>query len=181
MDEEAAIEEQLRRSVRPDTEDVPKHVLHCLERDQADGVVQEMHRHICEHHQAGNEPQTPDHRSTFWRCRRIANLQLPAPRFLCLGRRRQASLRSLGCKASPSAEHMFYVRRAALPNAVLITIGSRRGAFHAGLGFTGMISAGDRQGFGGSAISVRSPAGPLKSFDLVMNYRTKTQWPRHLA
>ena len=35
--------------------------------------------------------------------------------------------------------------------------------FHAGLGFTGMISAGDRQGFGGSATSVRSPAGPLKS------------------
>ena len=53
--------------------------------------------------------------------------------------------------------------------------------FHAGLGFTGMISAGDRQGFGGSATSVRSPAGPLKSLDLVMNYWTKTKWPRHLA
>src|ERR1700730_5232964 len=64
MDEEAAIEEQLRRSVRPDTEDVPKHVLHCLERDQTDGVVQEMHCHVCEHHQAGNEPQPPDHRRT---------------------------------------------------------------------------------------------------------------------
>jgi hypothetical protein len=37
--------------------------------------------------------------------------------------------------------------------------------FHAGLGFTEMISAGDRQGFGGSATSVRSPTGPLKSFD----------------
>jgi len=24
-------------------------------------------------------------------------------------------------------------------------------------------------------------ADPLKSFGLVMNYRTKTQWPRHLA
>ena len=52
---------------------------------------------------------------------------------------------------------------------------------HADLGFTGMFSAGDRQGFGGSATSARSSAGPLKSFDLVMNYRTKTQWPRHLA
>jgi len=39
MDEEAAIEQQLRRSVRPDPEDVPKHVFHCLKRDQADSVV----------------------------------------------------------------------------------------------------------------------------------------------
>src|ERR1700719_3781537 len=116
MDEEAAIEEQLRRSVRPDTEDVPKHVLHCLERDQADGVVQEMHRHICEHHQAGNEPQTPDHRSTFWRCRRIANLQLPAPRFLCLGRRRQASLRSLGCKSSSICRAHVLCKEGAAPD-----------------------------------------------------------------
>jgi hypothetical protein len=48
-----AIEQQLRRSVRPDPEDVPKYVLHCIERDQTDSVVQEMHRYISEHHQAG--------------------------------------------------------------------------------------------------------------------------------
>lgn len=41
MNEEAAIEQQLRRSVRTDPENVPKHFLHCLERNQADGVVQE--------------------------------------------------------------------------------------------------------------------------------------------
>ena len=47
MDEEAAIEQQLHRSVRPDSEDVPKHILHCVQRDQADSVVEEMHRHVC--------------------------------------------------------------------------------------------------------------------------------------
>jgi len=37
--------------------------------------------------------------------------------------------------------------------------------FHADLGFTGMIPVADRQGLGGSDSSVRSSAGPLKSFD----------------
>jgi hypothetical protein len=36
-----------------------------VERDQADSVVHKMHRHICEHHQAGNEPQTPDRRRNW--------------------------------------------------------------------------------------------------------------------
>ena len=51
MDEEAAVEQHLRRAVRPDAEDVPQHVFHRLERDEADGMVEEMHRHIGEHHQ----------------------------------------------------------------------------------------------------------------------------------
>src|SRR5580700_7313470 len=45
MDEEAAIEEQLRRSVRPDTENVPKHVLHCLERIAIRGGSAGLPRH----------------------------------------------------------------------------------------------------------------------------------------
>jgi hypothetical protein len=28
-------------------------------------MVQEMNRYVCEHHQAGNEAQTADHRSTL--------------------------------------------------------------------------------------------------------------------
>jgi hypothetical protein len=51
MHEKAAVEQRLRRAVRPDAENVPQHVFHRLERDQADGVVEQMHRHIGEHHQ----------------------------------------------------------------------------------------------------------------------------------
>ena len=55
MDEKAAVEQRLRRPVRPDPEDVPQHILHRLERDQADRMVEQMHRHIGEHHQAAKE------------------------------------------------------------------------------------------------------------------------------
>src|SRR6266480_2622642 len=84
-------------------------------------------------------------------------------------------------KARPSAEHPVLCRDGGLAECRLDHKRADAELFHAGLGFTGMFSAGDRQGFGGSATSVRSPTGPLKFFDLVMNYRTKTQWPRHLA
>ncbi len=62
MDEETAIEQRLRRSIRPDSEDVPQHVFHRLERYQADGVVEEMHRHIGEHRQARKKPHSTNHR-----------------------------------------------------------------------------------------------------------------------
>src|SRR5438105_6439163 len=62
MDEKAAVEQHLRWAVRPDAENVPQHVFHRLERNQADGVIEEMHRHIGEHHQARRKPQLPDHR-----------------------------------------------------------------------------------------------------------------------
>src|SRR6516225_323295 len=65
MSEEAAIKQQLSWSVRPDQENATKHFLHCLERDETGSVIQEMHRYICEHYQAGNEAQAADHRSTF--------------------------------------------------------------------------------------------------------------------
>jgi hypothetical protein len=53
--------------------------------------------------------------------------------------------------------------------------------FHAGLGFTGMISAGDRQGVRWIRHFCSIAGGPTEILRLVMNYRTKTQWPRHLA
>src|ERR1700730_15991619 len=104
MNEETAIEQELRRSVRPDPEDVPKHGFHCLKRDQADSVVGEVHRHICEHHQTGKEPQPPDHRRTRQsRCRTAKRLVTGAP-FLLPGPT-STSLTSVragssGCRAS---------------------------------------------------------------------------------
>ena len=61
MDQKAAIEQRLCRRVRPDQKDVGQHHFHRRQRDQADGVVEQMHRHIGEHHQARKKPQSADH------------------------------------------------------------------------------------------------------------------------
>src|ERR1700730_8601873 len=89
MNEEAAIEQRLRRSVGPDSEDVPQHVLHRLQRDQAYRMVEEMHRHIGEHHQAGKKPQSTDHgKNRSRRDRSIKPLATDVP-FLYPGAPRQ--------------------------------------------------------------------------------------------
>ena len=62
MNQKAAVEQRLRRRVRPEPEDPGEHPVHGAERDQADGMVREMHRHIGEHHQTRTKPQSPDHR-----------------------------------------------------------------------------------------------------------------------
>jgi hypothetical protein len=36
---------------------------HCRERYEADRMVEEMHRHVGQHHQAAREAQPPDHRA----------------------------------------------------------------------------------------------------------------------
>jgi len=61
VDEEAAVEQRLRQSIRPDPEDVPQHVFRRIQRDQAHRMIEEMHRHIGEHHQTRKKPQLPDH------------------------------------------------------------------------------------------------------------------------
>jgi len=46
----SAVEQRLCRPIRPNPKNVPEHVLHRFERDQADRMVEQMHRHIGEHH-----------------------------------------------------------------------------------------------------------------------------------
>jgi hypothetical protein len=72
MNEKAAVEQRLRRVVRPDSDDVPEHLVHRPQRDQADGVVEQMHCHIGEHQQAGRKPKLPDHRNAGEMQSRIA-------------------------------------------------------------------------------------------------------------
>ena len=88
---ETAIEQELRRPVRPDPEKIPQHIFHRLERDQADGMVEKMHRHIDEHHQARSKPQPSDHRGTRRRQHRGTKpLAIGAP--VPLSGRRRAQL-----------------------------------------------------------------------------------------
>jgi hypothetical protein len=61
MNEKAAIEQRLSRRARPNPDDVAEDIFHGLKREQTHGVVQQMHRHVGEHHQAGAEAQPPDH------------------------------------------------------------------------------------------------------------------------
>jgi hypothetical protein len=62
MHGEAAVEQHLHRPLRPQHYDPAQGPLHCRERDQAHRMVEQMHRHVGQHHQAAREAQPPDHR-----------------------------------------------------------------------------------------------------------------------
>src|SRR6516165_1948212 len=89
MDEKAAVEQRLGRAVRPDPEDVPQHVFHCFERDEADGVVEQMHRHVGEHHKARKKPQSSDHQSSRCERSRVTKTLVTGDPFLYSGAPRQ--------------------------------------------------------------------------------------------
>ena len=61
MHQEAAIEQRLGRRARPDQKDIGQYPFHRRQRDQADRMVRQMHRHIGEHRQARKKPQFADH------------------------------------------------------------------------------------------------------------------------
>ena len=62
MNQKGAVEQHLRRRVRPQPHDPRQHPVHRRDRDQAHDVIREVHRHIAEHHQTRPEPHLPDHR-----------------------------------------------------------------------------------------------------------------------
>ena len=53
MDPERAVERERRRQEPPDPDEGPASRLQGLQRDEADGVVEQMGGHIGEEHQAG--------------------------------------------------------------------------------------------------------------------------------
>ena len=61
MGREGAIEEDAAEQRGPILVDVLERTIHDLDRDEAQTVVDEVGRHVCEHDESRSQPQPPDH------------------------------------------------------------------------------------------------------------------------
>src|SRR6266496_3365000 len=61
MGREGAVEEDGAELRRPIFVDVLERAIHGLDRNEAQAVIDEMGRHVCQHDEARSQPQPPDH------------------------------------------------------------------------------------------------------------------------
>ena len=61
MDRESAVEQHAAERARPILVDAMELAIHDLDRNEAQGVVDEVGRHVGKHDESGNQADPPDH------------------------------------------------------------------------------------------------------------------------